>query len=50
MLALGKGKHECKVQSKVQRKYVNGLSVTRLSVHLIVGQGLREIWRVKEQD
>ena len=48
LLALGKGKHEHKVQSKIQRKYVNGLSVTRLSVHSIVGQRLREIQRVEE--
>ena len=48
MLALGKGKHECKVQSKIQRKYVNSLSVTRLSVHLIVGQRFKKVQRIEE--
>ena len=48
MLALGKGKHECRVQSKIQRKYVNSLSVTKLSVHLIVGQRLKKVQRVEE--
>ena len=39
-----------KSSQRFQRKQVNNLSMTRLSVHLIVGQGLREIQRMKRWD